>query len=619
MTIQLPPWQHQLLFAFVILIAIGFTLVGCGQVEAQATVMSQELVVQGESVVVTRLMERGVALPVTATPPNPDSDPVVLDLAMSGEPAALDPQKASSQNEMDLIENLFVGLTRLDHATNRVEPDLATEWEVSADGLTWTFHLRSDLFWVYSNLQPSTSVLPQSFGPEPYRPVVADDVVYAIQRACDSRTQAPDVLVLFIIEGCQAVHGQAEVTDSDLQEIGAEAPDETTLVISLREPAGYFLTITTLQVLRPVPREIVAAYAESGEPWASLDNLISNGRFVLDADSVDEARTVLRRNPYWPTEIAGTVDRVNILWLETDEAYELWLDKALDVSPLPAGRRAEVMRDTRLAPRMHLVSGQSTFYLAFNFESSVFSDPAIRRAFDAAIDRRELIELVYDGNGLPMRHFTPPGTVGAPPVDQAGVGYSPDWARRQMRESSIQDCEFLPEIRYLVANTDLALFHAETVRSMWERELGCPEEKIAIEQVQFGSLLASTRGDAGAARPDIWDLGWVSYYPDAHNWLGDVLHCTQSENRQNRPCSQADELIEEAATTQDRDQRWSLYRRAEELFFGDSGLRPVAPLFVQGQFRLRQPWLTYNPANFGGEQYDTYQIDATTKRLEREQ
>lgn len=610
-------WQCWLLIAGLIVIGIG--LAGCRGAEAEATVVSQALVVRGEDVVVTRVVKRTVEIPVTVTPERPEADPVVLDMGMSGEPETLDPQKASSRSESDLVENLFVGLTRFNYATNRVEPDLATDWEVSDDGLTWTFHLRSDVLWIYSNLQPPTSVLPQEAGPEPYRPVVADDVVFAIQRACDPRTRAPDALVLFIIEGCQAVHSQTEVTESDLQEIGARAPDEDTVVITLTEPAGYFLTITSLQVLRPVPKEVVTAFADSGESWASMTNVVSNGRFVLDTETVDETRAVLRRNPYWPTTFRGTVERVNLLWLQADAAYDLWLDKVLDVSPLPAGRRADVMRDTRLEPRLQLVTGQSLFYLAFNFESPVFSEPAVRRAFDAAIDRRELIELVYDGEGVPMRHFTPPGAVGAPPIDQVGVGFSPDWARLQMRESSLQDCQNLPRIRYLVGNTDLALFHAETLRDMWVRELGCPEEKIVIEQVQFGTLLASTRADAGAARPDIWDLGWASYYPDAHNWLGDVLHCTQSENRQKRPCSPADELIAEAATTQVIDERWSLYRHAEELFFGDSGIRPAVPLFVQGEFRLRQPWLTYEPAHFGGEQYDTYQLDATTKRLEREQ
>ncbi|HZD11883.1 MAG TPA: hypothetical protein VE553_11150, partial [Candidatus Binatia bacterium] len=140
-----------------------------------------------------------------------------------------------------------------------------------------------------------------------------------------------------------------------------------------------------------------------------------------------------------------------------------------------------------------------------------------------------------------------------------------------------------------------------------------------IEQVQFGTMLSRTRAEAGAERPDLWDLGWTSYYPDAQNWLGDILHCTDGENRQNRPCSPSDDLIAQAATTMAPEERWPLYQRAEELFFEEDGIQPVTPLFVQAEYVLVHPWLTYEPAHFGGEQYDRYVIDPTTKRLERQQ
>ena len=152
---------------------------------------------------------------------------------------------------------------------------------------------------------------------------------------------------------------------------------------------------------------------------------------------------------------------------------------------------------------------------------------------------------------------------------------------------------------------------------MWANTLSCQPEQIVIEQVQFGTLLANTRREAGDVRPDIWNLGWASYFPDAHNWLSDVLHCSDSENRQDRPCSEADSILRDAATNPDQAARWDLYRQAERLFFGEGGSAPISPLLVQGNYTLVQTWLTYAPANFGGEQFDTYQLDAVTKRLEK--
>ncbi len=216
-----------------------------------------------------------------------------------------------------------------------------------------------------------------------------------------------------------------------------------------------------------------------------------------------------------------------------------------------------------------------------------------------------------------MRHLSPPGVVGAPPIGQVGVGYSPDYARLQMAGSGFGNCRLMPEVTLLVSTSDLSLLQAELIRKMWIDELGCTEEQFIIEQAQFGTLLANTSPDAGAARPDAWELGWSSYYPDANNWLGDLLHCEESENRQNRPCSEVDALIRRAGQTLDLRERLDLYREIENMFFDEAGIVPVIPLYVRGGTVLQQIWLDYTPALFGGEQYDTYRIDFARKELEQ--
>ena len=606
------------LAAFIFILLTAGAQVACRPAEAGLTQASKLIKVGGEEVVVTRVVPADVTIPATPTPADPAAEPAILDLGREGEPGIPDPQTAATDNEIDLVENLFVGLTRLNLRTGEAEPQLAERWEVSADGLTWTFHLRRDVFWIKPGFPEKEGFLATATGPQVYRPVVADDVVFAVQRACDPRVTTHDVLVLFLIEGCEDAQRLTEVTEEALAKIGVSAPDDYTVVFRINEPASYLPVILSMTIVRPVPREIATLFQETSETWTVPANIVTSGPFTLGTDT-DEERLVLERNPYWPLPRNGPVERVNIYWLSMSDAYEMWLAKQLDVSPITSAARENMLTNTRILPNVRLVSNQSVFYLAFNFDSPVFSDPAVRRAFSAAIDRAALLEEVYDGLGIPMRHFSPPGVFGAPPIEEIGVGYHSDRAILELGASSLRDCSFMPEIRYMVGSTDQALFHAETVRNMWVRELGCEEEKIIIEQVHFGELLARTQPDAGVERPDIWDLGWASYYPDAHNWLGDVLHCTLSENRQNRPCSPADELIAQAATEDDPEQRVARYREAERLFFGESGIQPVAPLFVRADYILVQPWLQYVPAHFGGEQFDTYQLDAVMKRLEREQ
>ncbi len=610
---RIRPWLAAI--ALLLLSAAGIS--GCRPAQLDVIQGAKVIRVSGEEITVTRVIRGVSSVPPTATAA--EAAEAVLDIGRTGTAGNPDPQLARSQNEIDLVENLFIGLTRFRHSSSEAEPMLAERWEVSPDGLTWTFHLRRDIYWVKPGFQVGRRAFSAPTPPEIYRPVIADDVVFGLQRACDPATRVPGVLVLFIIEGCEALQVAAPSAEVEPAIIGVEAPDDWTVVVRLTAPASYLPVIMSMTMTRPVPRELVTPFAESSDLWTDLANIVTNGPFTIGTDTSADTRFVLRRNPFWPLPFSGSVDVVHIHWLSESEAYELWQEKGLDVSPLPIVDRETLLQDARLWPRLMLVSNQAVFYLAFNFDSPVFSDPSLRRAFSAAIDRQMLIDEVYGGRGVPLRHFTPPGVFGAPPVESIGTGYNLDRARLELDQSGLRSCAFLPEIRYMVGSTDLALFHAEVVRGMWNRELGCPEESIIIEQVHFGELLANTNPAAGSARPDIWDLAWASYFPDAHNWLGEVLHCSLSENRQNRPCSEADTLVVQAASSENPEERLALYRDAERLFFSDSGIQPVAPLFVQGEYRLVQPWLQFAPAHFGGEQFDTYRLDAVVKRLEREQ
>lgn len=597
--------RNWLLFRCVGLLGGLLTLLACQQ-QPGVTVTEEIITVEGQQVVVTRLVRQTVQVPVTSLATSAPGDPVVLDVSFSGDVTTLDPQIAVDDHALDLIENLFVGLTNYNPRRNAVEPELAQTWEVSPDGRTWTFHLRPDVYWV--RWEPES-------GLQAIRPVTAHDVVYAIQRICNPAGAAPEAFIFFIIQGCEETSKLAEATPVDLAELGARALDDFTLQVNLTKPAGYFLAITTLSLLHPTPAERVEQF---GDEWTSPDNLVTSGPFWLNGNAVSETRTVLRRNPYWPLPFSGNVDRVNVLRLDDDQdAFKLWQDKELDVSPLPDEMAAEMLSDS--PQKVERIPEQVVFYLAYNFDSPAFRVPEVRRAFGAAIDRERLIEEIYGGQGAAMIHFAPAGVLDAPPRDQVGMGYNPDYARLQMQASGFGDCRLLPSITYLISASDVALRQAELLREMWIDELSCAEDQITIEQVQFGTLLANTRRTAGGVRPDVWDLGWASYYPDENNWVGDVLHCTDSENRQNRPCSEVDQLIRQAAATMPSPERQALYHQVESLFFSQDGLEPLTPLYMRVRLQARQSWLSYTPAAFGGEQYDTYVIDATTKDLEQNQ
>lgn len=594
------------------LLGLGaFSIAACRQAQEEIVVVTEIVQMEGqaEPVVVTRVIPINpevVATVASGVNLANGEAAVVLDLSsQEGQFPNLDPQQGTTDEALNLIENLFVGLTRQNHQTDEFEPALAERWEVSADGKIWTFFLRDDLYWVRP-LEESGEI-------ERVRRVVADDLVFAIRRACDARTGTPYVFILYIIEGCEVVNRAPNPEEVDLGLVQVVALDAQTVEIRLTRRANHFLAMSSLWVMRPLPAEIITEFEED---WVLPENLLVSGPFVISSNSVTDKQMILVRNPFWSLPFRGNVDVVNIFYVDEETAFELWEDKGLDVAPVPASELGSVL--DQFPPRYKLIPSQEVFYLAFNFESPVFNSVEMRRAFGAAIDRQLLIEDVFGSNGISMRHLVPPGVFGALPVEQVGTGYSPDFARVQMAQSPFQDCRFIVEpITYLVSSSDVELQQAELLQQMWEDELSCPKELFVIEQVPFGTLLARTRADV-SNRPDMWHLGWASYYPDAQNWFGNVLHCTENENRQKRACGEVDRLIEQAWGTVVPAEQLELYRQVERLFFADDGIVPIVPLYARARYVVSQDWLTrFVPAIFGGEQYDTYQLDAVQKELER--
>ena len=595
---------------------LGFLLllvldIGCRQQPADQMVITQVVMTENTPIVVTRLIQpmipvEQIPTPLPASAPATES-PITFNINYQNSLPLIDPQLATEAETITLIQNLYAQLTRYNSQEKRIEPQLALQWHVTDDGLLWTFTLRDDLYWMH--VAPDGTI-------EQWRNVTAEDVVTAFRRVCDPRVGSPTAFVLFIVQGCEAVNRTPTVQDSDLAVIAVQAIDDFTVQIRLVEPASYFLTITSLWWLTPLPAEKFLEFAdpfEDDDRWNAPANLVTSGAYLLVEGSLIGERTYLQRNPLWALPVAGNIEAINILHLAPEVAFELWQKRGLDVAIVPREYEEQIPLNRS---RYRLISDNRVFYLAYNFESEVFRHPEMRRAFGSAADRERLIEEVYEGRAFPMRHFAPPGTIGAPLIDEVGNGYNRDYARLQISASPFADCRLMPPIHYLVSTTDLALQHAQALKQIWTEELNCPQEQIIIEQVQFGALVARTRPDS-LNRPDMWDLGWASYFPDEQDWVGNILYCRGAENRMKRPCSEVDTWIENAGNTANLDERWQLYREIERQLFARDGIEPISPMVNLAEYRAVHRWMSnYQPPHFGGEQYDSYLIDTALRELE---
>jgi oligopeptide transport system substrate-binding protein len=577
-------------------------------------VVTETVVEPGGEVEVTRIVE--TAPPVE---PEPETDnPVTFDGFSTSDIPSLDPQVAEDAIGITYIENLFVSLTNYDLVTSEVIPEAATSWETSGDGLLYTFHLRTDIPWVYHN--PVTGETTQEVDDEGnLRFVTANDFAYGISRACDPNIGSYySSVVAPLIVGCEDVlnaEDPAAIPEELIAAIGVTALDDATLTIELNFPASYFLTMTPMWTLTATPSW---AIEEHGDVWTEAGNIVTNGRFVL-SEWVHNVRRTALRNPLMPEDMrgVGNIEKYVVSVVpDTSTGYALWLNNEVDQAGIPDEELQTHLSD--YSSETIQVPDLSVFYISFRMTKAPFDDVHVRRAFGAAFDSATFVAEVRQGQGLPMKHFAPPGIFGAPPIDEVGVGFDPEFAAAEMEAAGYPNCEGFPQVTLLGYSGQATLNWIEYAQAQWEEHLGCSSDLIQIEQQAFSELLVSTAAENDDAEvPHMWTLAWGPDYPDENNWVGDVLWCENAGNRQKRTCNEIDDLIVQAREETDPATRVELYAQIEEMLFGAEGEYPFFPIYVRIAYQGVHSWYDFSPALFGGNQWYNYSIDADAKNAAR--
>ncbi len=576
-------------------------------------VVTETVIEEGAQVEVTRVVTEEVIVEVPAEEPAM-VEPVTLDGYSTTDIPTLDPQVGEDVVSINYIENLFVNLTNVDLETTEVVPEAATSWDISDDGLVYTFNLRTDIPWVKHNPVTGETVQEVDADGNP-RFVTANDFVFGIKRACDpnigsyySTVIAPQLL------GCQAVL-DAEDPENIPQElwdgVGVTALDDATLQIELEFPASYFMVMTPMWTMAAVPSW---AIEENGDSWIEAGNIVTSGRYVLD-EWVHNVRRITVRNPLMPADMqgSGNIEKtvINVV-PDTSTGYALWLNNEVETSGIPD---AELQAHLdQYGDETVQIPDLAVFYISFRMTKAPFDDARVRRAFGAAFDRATFVETVRQGQGLPMKHFAPPGIFGAPPINEIGVGYDPEFAAAQLAEAGYPNCEGFPTVTLLGYSGQSTLNWIEFAQANWEENLGCSADLIQIEQQSFSELLTATSGSTpDEEAPHMWTLGWGPDYGDENNWVGDVLWCENPGNRQKRECNEIDDMIVAAREETDPAKRVEMYAQIEDMFFGPEGEYPFFPIFLRIAFVAEHSWLSRTPALFGGAQWYNWNIDQEAK------
>jgi len=457
-------------------------------------------------------------------------------------PATIDPALSEDVAAYSIIDDLFEGLVRLDPAGS-VVPGVATHWEVSADGLTWRFHLRTEAQW--SNGEP----------------VTASDFVYAWRRAVDPATAAVNAPQLeAIANAAQIIRGQSAVDT-----LGARAMDAHTLEVRLAAPTPYFLYLLTNSWLMPLH---AATIARHGSRWTDAGKLVGNGAFLLQARSINGPADLVRNPRYWGAAAVRLEAVTYHPLIETAAATARFLAGDLDITDRFQFDDIEWLTKL-LGSQLRLEPYFGSFMLGMHTGRPPFDDVRLRRALLLAIDRDILESRLWKGRLSAAYGIVPPMPGYAP--------LRPDWAQRDAtrhREAQqlYAEAGYSPhhplEVELWYPSNDADTRRTmEAVVAMWRTNLGA-RVQLANEEWTVHKQNRRLR------KHELFFYTWIGDYLDPLTFLALPLPASGQNYMEYRNPAYA-QAVREASAIVDQPARFAAYQRAEQILDTDAALIPL--------------------------------------------
>lgn len=479
------------------------------------------------------------------------SDEKILSVEVGPDPETVDPALNAAIDGGEMILHSFEGLLKLDE-NGDPEAGQAETWEVSDDGLTYTFHLRDGLKW--------------SDGSD----LTAEDFVYSWQRVCDPNVAAPYAsTVLGMVEGFD------EAAAGDIEKLGVEAKDDKTFVVHLANPCPYFESIAAFATLNPVQKATIDA---NGDAWATAaDTYISNGPFYV-TEWVPGSYVLMKKNPnYWDAD-SIKLDGIKFNLIEdANAAYSAYqTGECQMIKDVPT----EEIPSLKDSDDFHVEPIIGTYYLSLNLQKEPFNNKQVRQALSLAIDRDYVANTLMQGTYSPAGNLVGPGwkdTDGSDFSENANGGKeyisTTDYdanlqkAKDLLKEAGYADGKGIPKITYSTNDAGYHKVVAEYLQKAWG-ELGID---VDVEVVEWASFTPMRRnGDYMSSRN-----GWVGDYSDPSNIL--ELFTTDNGNNDGKYSNpEFDAVIEKSRTTTDAAERSAALHEAEDILMDDAACIPVA-------------------------------------------
>ena len=494
------------------------------------------------------------------------------------EPASLDPHVVDALTDQIILATLFEGLTVLDEKSSQALPGVAERWDVSPDGLVYTFHLRAGLRWSDGT------------------PLTAGDFVYSFRRILSPKLGSTYAYMLWPIKNAQAFNA-GKLTD--FAAVGAEAIDDVTLRVTLERPMPYLPAVAAHSTWMPVSRvaiEHLGAGDDRANPWTRPGNLVSNGPFTL-AEWTPNARVAVVKNPLYRDARHNQLERVEFFPIEKPDtedhdfrAGQLHVTFDVPKTKIPVYAAASPS-PLRIEPLLNIT------YLNFNVTKPPFTDPRVRRAFALAIDREAISRTVLSGAYPAAHSITPPNCGGYTARARMPDDFAE--ARRLLAAAGFPGGQGFPAIPVQVLNDENQPKIMEAIQAMWQRELGV---RITIEPYEQKTWLQNQQ----TMTHTLGVMGWTGDFADPVTFL-DVFRTGKGQNWTGWGNADYDHLLDEAAHTVDQPARFELFQRAEALLLEAA---PAAPLVFRARTYLINPAVkNWEPSPLGLHRFQLIRLE----------
>jgi oligopeptide transport system substrate-binding protein len=490
----------------------------------------------------------------------------LIDSRDTYDPRSLDPALSTDVPTGRAVGYVFDGLVRFTPDA-QVVPGLAKTWDVSPDGLTYTFHLRSGVKF------------------HDGRPFSAHNVVNSFQRVLDPATKGGRGWPLYPIAGAEEfADGKGGKSVS-----GLSAPNDTTVVIRLKEPFAIFPKLLAMPVAAIVPDSVPSNFGEhpvGTGPWKFVewkhDDYLKFARNDAYFDGPPKADSLMARIIPEPSTAVAEFESGNV-----------------DVLYVPEGETRNWEQTDEKKAMLESAPALRVFYIAINTTRGPLADPRVRQALNYATDVKPILESIVSGRGNLAAGVIPPSLPGG---DSTRKGYTHDVAKAK---------QLLAAAGY-ANGIDVELWSSQTPpfpRIAQAVQANLKDAGVRVKLVQRDA--SSMREAARAGQTDMALKDWFADYPDGENFLYPLLHSANKGvggNVSFYSNPQFDKLVSAARREQDEAKRTAMYKQADEMAFNDA---PMIYLFFYKELYAVQPWIRnfVVPTIFTGQRWTDVTIE----------